>query len=93
MSLCADDVRLRFESKCVRYMCVTCVFTRVRRLCGVCALRVRCVLWCCACAACCVGLPQVVCEATQCGDARVRSSAYECVGRVCELYYEHLEQR
>jgi importin subunit beta-1 len=38
-------------------------------------------------------LMTVVCEATQCGDPRVRSCAYECMGRVTDLYYEHLEQR
>jgi importin subunit beta-1 len=37
-------------------------------------------------------LMTVVCEATQSTDSRVRSASFECVCRVAELYYEHLNQ-
>jgi importin subunit beta-1 len=37
-------------------------------------------------------LMQVVCEATQSQDVRVRKKAYECLGCIVELYYDHLSQ-
>jgi len=35
-------------------------------------------------------LVTAMCEATQCRDVNVRKAAYECLGRVAELYYDHL---
>jgi len=37
-------------------------------------------------------LMTVVCEATQSQDPKVRKAAWECVARVVELFYPHLEQ-
>ena len=38
------------------------------------------------------GVAQVVCEATQSSEARVRAAAFECVSVIVEHYYAHLEQ-
>ncbi len=34
---------------------------------------------------------QVICEATQCEDARVKKKAFECIAAVANLYYEKLQ--
>jgi importin subunit beta-1 len=34
---------------------------------------------------------QVICEATQCEDARVKKKAFECIAAVANLYYDKLQ--